>query len=141
MLRFFKAISSQDAFALLMDLEHVKLGLFFGPAENGLKNVRDIIHKIDRVVPANNEIPRLKAGFWLFLCRLDGAWQHLWNGCLCHNGKLEEEDTVVEPAGEELICHPPATPAKSGCWYRQLAWPGHKKSEDSGVQFVELVLL
>jgi hypothetical protein len=141
MLRFLKAFALQDAFALLVDLEHVKLGLFPGPTENGLKNVRDIIHEIDRVVPAKNEIPGLKAGFWLFLCRLDGAWQHLWNGGLCHKGKLKEDGAVVEPAGKELNCYPCANPPKSGCWYRQFGRVGHKKSEDWGVQFVELVLL
>jgi hypothetical protein len=141
MLRFLEAFSSQDAFALLMNLEHMKLGLFPGPPENGLEDVSDIIHKIDRIVPANNEIPGLEAGFWLFLCCLDGAWQQLWNGCLCHKRTLKEETLLVEPSGADLNCGPRANPANLACGYRHRTCSVTKKSEHSGVQFVEVVLL
>ena len=118
MLRFLEALTSQDAFALLVNLEHMKFGFFPGPPENGLKDVGDIIHEINRIIPAHNEIAGLQAGFWLFLCRFDGARQQLWDGCFCHKRKLREATAVVEPAHEELNCDPAANATNSGCNYR-----------------------
>ena len=97
MLRFLETLTGQDAFPLLVDLQHMKFGFFPGPSEHGLKHVGDIIHEIDRIIPTNNQVARLQSGFRLFLCDLDRTRQQFWNGCVCHKRKLKEESTVVEP--------------------------------------------
>jgi len=79
-LGFFKTFPGQYAFALFMNLEHMKIRLGFGPTEDFLKNVGDILHEIDRVVPANDKISGLQRGFWLFLWNLDCNCLNLWIG-------------------------------------------------------------
>lgn len=104
MLRFLETFPRQDALALFMNLQHMELRLLPRPPKNGLKNVRDIIHEIDRIIPANDQIPRLQAGFRLLFCLLDSAWQQLWNVGLCHPPKLKEARSLVESLGEEPDC-------------------------------------
>jgi len=104
MLCFFKAFTSQNTFALLVNLEHMKLGFFSRPSEDDLEYMGYVIHEVDGIIPTNDQISRLQAGLGLFLCRLDRAWQQLWNGGLCHKRKVKEEPALVEPRGEELNC-------------------------------------
>ena len=59
-LGFLHAFADQNAFAGIVHLEHVMLGLGFGPAKNLLKHVSDIIHGVDGVVPANDDITWLE---------------------------------------------------------------------------------
>src|SRR5581483_2324359 len=61
--RLLKALTGQDALALLMDLEHVKLGLLFGPPKDFLEYVCYVLHIINRIIPANNQVARLQFGF------------------------------------------------------------------------------
>ena len=63
MLRLLEALSYEDAFALLVDLEHMKLGLFARPTKHLLENVRDIPHLVDRIIPTDDQIPRLQIRF------------------------------------------------------------------------------
>jgi hypothetical protein len=147
MLRFFETLTSQDAFALLVDLEHMKFGFFSGPPKHGLKHMGDVIHEIDRVIPANNKITRLQARFGLFLCHFDRARQRLWNGCFCHNRKLKEESKVVElqqlglTDQKKLFAIRPQTRQNQSVIKGAKAWSVAKKSEHSGVHFVQAVLL
>jgi len=60
-----EALSDEDALALLMDLEHVKLGLFARPAKNLLENMRDIPHFINGIIPTDYQVPRLQIRFGL----------------------------------------------------------------------------
>ena len=114
MLRFLETFASQDALALLMNLEHMEFRLLPWPPKNRLKNVGDIIHEIDRIIPANDQIPRLKAGFRLRFCLLERAWQQLWNVGLCHRPRLEEATSLVESLGEKPDCSATAKRAESG---------------------------
>ena len=99
MLSFLHAFPGQHAFALFMNLQHVDLCLLAGPAKYFLKNVRDVIHKIDRVIPANYQIPRFKIGFPFFLDGLDDA--RLCGRCcsVSHAAKIEEVWRIVERGG------------------------------------------
>ena len=56
------ALADEDALALLMDFEHVFLRLRMVPAEHLLEDVGDVFHKIDGIIPANDQIARLQAG-------------------------------------------------------------------------------
>jgi len=147
MLRFFEALTGQDAFALLVHLEHMKFGFFSRPPKHGPKPVGEVIHKIDRVIPANNKITRLQARFGLFLCHFDRARQELWDGCFCHNRKLREERKVVELQQLELreqrsCLLSDRNPDKIRVFIKGAkAWSVAKKSEHSGVHFVQAVLL
>ena len=78
---FFETVADEDAFAVIVDLKHVKFGFLTGPAEDFLKDVGDVIHEVDGIVPANNEIARFVAvaGFLLRSLgwqdqRFDGRW-------------------------------------------------------------------
>ena len=147
MLRFFETLTSRDTFALLVNLEHMKFGFLFGPSEHDLKHVGHVIHEIDRVIPANNEETRFQARFGLFLCYLDRTRHQLWDRCFCHNRKLKEESGVVEPhrpelkRAENLIAIRPQTGQNQSVAKGTKAWPVAKKSEHSGVHFVQAVLL
>ena len=104
MLRFFKTFTSQNAFALLVNLKHVKFRFLFSPAENPLEDMGDVIHEVNGVIPANDQVPGFKPAFRLFFCRRSLAWQHLWDGSFGHKRKLEEEPALVEPLGKEPDC-------------------------------------
>jgi hypothetical protein len=115
MLRFLETFTGQDTLALFMNLEHVEFRLFPRPPENGLKDMGDIVHEIDRIVPANDEVARLQAGFRLLCSLWDSTWLQLWNGGLGHKRKLEEERGLVESLGEEPDCPTVSNPPDSGC--------------------------
>jgi 3-deoxy-7-phosphoheptulonate synthase len=55
MFRTFHAFAGEDTLALMMDLQHVPLGLGLGPAEHFPKHVRHVIHEVDRIVPADHQ--------------------------------------------------------------------------------------
>jgi hypothetical protein len=76
MLGFFKTVAEEDAFAGVVDLEHVETCFVVGPIENFLKDVGDEVHGVDGVVPANNEVSGLVkfGGFLLWPFR----WQDQW---------------------------------------------------------------
>ena len=58
MFGFIKTFADEDTLAGVMHLEHVLLGFRARPAENFLKNVRDVIHQIHGVIPTNNDVAR-----------------------------------------------------------------------------------
>ena len=79
MLRPFHALASEHAFALVVHLQHVKLSLLFRPAEDRLEHVRDVIHQIHRIIPANHQVARLQLApglglLFLFAVRQDGRF-------------------------------------------------------------------
>ena len=55
--------AGDHAFALLVDLQHVKFSFLPIPAKNNLEDVRDVGHQIDRVVPTNHQPSRFEIGF------------------------------------------------------------------------------
>jgi len=83
MFGFLHAFTCQHAFALLMDLQHVKLRLFSVPAKDLLKDMRDVIHEIYGVIPANNQVTRFQIGYVLLF--RGSIRNHLRNGNLTHN--------------------------------------------------------
>src|ERR1041385_8892117 len=52
-------LAREDAFAIVMHFEHTFLGKLAGPAENFLKHMRHVQHRVDRVIPTNYEVTRL----------------------------------------------------------------------------------
>src|SRR5947209_2603716 len=96
MLGFLHALARQHAFALFVDLEHVKLRLFSCPAEDLLKDVRHIIHIVHRVIPANDQVTRLKLGVSFFLRFLNRAGYGFRYSSLNHNPRLEDKLELVE---------------------------------------------
>ena len=96
MLGLFHALTRQNALALLVYLKHVKLRLFPRPPENLLKDVRDIIHEIHRVIPAYNQKPRLQSRFRLFFNSRNYSRTNFRSGSFDHMRKLEEDLRLVE---------------------------------------------
>ena len=94
MLGLFHAFPHQNALALLVDLEHMKLRLFSGPSENLLKDMRDIIHEIHWVVPANHKVTRLQPRFRLFF-GFYGCSGPDFRSSFDHMRKLEETAALV----------------------------------------------
>ncbi len=66
MLGFFKAVADEDAFAGIVNLEHVEMGFVVRPTENFLEDMRDEFHGVDGIVPANDEVTSF-VGFAGFL--------------------------------------------------------------------------
>jgi hypothetical protein len=88
MLGFLERFAGEHAFALLMNLEHVELRFLFCPAENHLEDVGDVIHQVDRIIPANHLVARLELVLWLGLFLLNGLGQN--RTCISHLGKIGE---------------------------------------------------
>ena len=66
MLGFFKAVADEDAFAGVVDLEHMEMGFVVRPAKNFLEDVSDEVHGVDGIIPANDEVTRfMKLGGFL----------------------------------------------------------------------------
>jgi hypothetical protein len=71
----------------------------------------------------------------------------LWDRCFCHNRKLREESGVVEPPRPELkraknlIAIRLQTRQNQSVSKGTKTWSVAKKSEHSGVHFVQAVLL
>src|ERR1051325_10408976 len=63
MLCLFQTFTHQHAFAGGVDLHHMVFGFRLWPMENLLKNVRHVIHQVHWIVPANDEVTRLKCFF------------------------------------------------------------------------------
>ncbi len=82
MFRAFFRVFGQDAFPVFMHFKHVTLGFLFIPSENLLENVGDIIHEVDRVIPANHHIAGL-AGITGF-CVLDRVGNGMGVRCRLH---------------------------------------------------------
>jgi len=95
-LRFFQTFARQDTFALFMDLKHMEFRLFFGPAKDRLKDMGYVIHEVNGIIPANDQVSGFQPGFWLLLCLENSAWKQLWDGCICHKRKVKEDLAVVE---------------------------------------------
>src|SRR4029077_12634135 len=55
-------------------------------------------HKIDRVIPADDQVTRLESGPGLLLGHLHGAGQQFRSGRLRHKRKIREVEPVVESA-------------------------------------------
>ena len=87
-LSFFHALALEDAFALFVDLQHVELGFFPGPAKNHLEDVGYVIHVVDGIVPADDEIAGLQTGFRFFFGCLDCARDYFGRGGLSHGRKI-----------------------------------------------------
>ena len=68
MFSLFEAVSDKDAFAVIVNLEHVVFGLLARPAENLLEDMCDKVHRVDRIVPANNQVTSFVsfAGFFFW---------------------------------------------------------------------------
>ena len=84
------------AFALIVDLHHVNLGFLPLPAEDDLKHMRHVVHEIDRIVPANDEVARFEVGARIgFLVPADGGpdFRCCRGG---HGGKIKRPVTPVE---------------------------------------------
>ena len=62
-LSFFHALASQNAFALLMNLQHVEFGFLLRPTEHLLKDVGDVSHQIHWVIPANDQVTGFQSRF------------------------------------------------------------------------------
>ena len=73
MLGFFQAVPNENAFPIIVNLQHVVFGFLVGPAENLLEHVRDVFLRIDRIVPANNDVARFVSFAGIFLRSL--GWQ------------------------------------------------------------------
>ena len=87
--RFFQAFARQNALAVSVNLQHVFFGLLPVPAKYDLENMRHVVHVIDRVIPADYQIPRLQrvlcVGFGLlFSCR-----QNDWLNRFRHTCNIE----------------------------------------------------
>ena len=76
MFGLFKAVADQDAFAGIVDLEHMEMGFVVRPAKNFLEDMGHEIHGVDGIIPANNEVTRFVkfGGFLLWPFR----WQDQW---------------------------------------------------------------
>ena len=98
-LRLFHAFARQHAFALVMDLQHVDLGLLSLPAEDDLKHMRHIVHEVDGVVPANDEVARFEVGARIgFLVPVNAGPD--FRGCRGgHGGKIKRPGASVEGTG------------------------------------------
>jgi hypothetical protein len=88
MLGFFHAITLEDAFALFVNLQHVELGLFAGPAENNPEDVSNVIHVVDRIIPTNDQIARFQTGLRFFFCCLNCARGYFGRGGPSHGRKI-----------------------------------------------------
>ena len=105
-LRLFHALARQHAFALVVDLQHVDLGLLPLPAEDDLKHMRHVVHQVDRVVPANDPITRFEVRPRIgFLVPVD-AGPDFRNRRGRHDRKIKRPDATVESAGDGLRAHP-----------------------------------
>src|SRR5439155_14816405 len=103
MLRFFHALTSQHALALLVHLEHVKLRLLFGPPKNLSKDMRDVIHEVDRVVPANNQVTGFQVRFRLVLGCFNRSGPYFRSHSFDHGRKLKDEAAVVESVIKVMV--------------------------------------
>jgi hypothetical protein len=101
-LRLFHDLARQRAFALIVDLHHVNLGLLPLPAEDDLKHMRYVVHQVDRVVPANDPITRFEVRPRIgFLAPVDAGPD--FRDCRGrHNRKIKRLGTTVEGAGGGL---------------------------------------
>lgn len=95
-LGFFQAFAGEDAFALVMDLEHVIFGFLLLPAKNHLEDVRHVLHEIYRIIPANNQVTRIEAGLWVRFFRCLEVGQNFRRRSFCHEGKIEEERRIFQ---------------------------------------------
>src|SRR5437870_10789730 len=81
----------------------MELRLLPRPAEYHLEYVRDVSHKVHRVVPANNQVARLQAGPGLVFGYLNRSGPHLGCRGLNHKRKIKEERLIVERGGPSGI--------------------------------------
>ena len=101
MFGFFQTLAHQDTLALLVDLEHMELSLFARPAEHFLENVGDVIHEIDRVIPAHDKETGLELRFLLVGLLLDSSRQQFRRSCFRHMRTLKDSLRIVERTGTE----------------------------------------
>src|SRR6185369_4626492 len=86
----------QDAFAQLMDLEHVELGFLARPAEDSPEDVGDVIHIVDGVIPADDQVAGLQLGSRVGGLLLDGPGNGFWCSGFRHVSTLRDAGWVVE---------------------------------------------
>ena len=103
MLGLFHAFTGQNAFALLVDLEHVKLRFLSGPTKNLLEDMGDVIHVIDRIIPTNYQKPRLQPGTRFILGFLSDIRPYLRCCCFDHSRKIKEKGVLVESRQHLLL--------------------------------------
>jgi len=99
---FLEAFPRQNTFALFVNLEHVKLGLFSIPAKHLLENVGDVMHIIDGIVPADDQVPRFKARFGLLLRFFYDTRSNFWCGSLHHRRRIKAGRAVVQRPRDTL---------------------------------------
>lgn len=99
MLRLFHTGSREDALPLLVHLQHVEFRFLLCPPKYLLEHMRDVVHVIHRIIPADHQITRLQLrpglAFHLYLrTRQDfGCYR------FGHKRNLKEGQALVE---EEL---------------------------------------
>src|SRR5437867_3577255 len=103
MFGFLHALTRQNALSLLVDLEHVKLRFLARPTKDLLENVSDVIHVVDRVIPADDQKARFQCGLRIVLGFLDRSGQQFRRGGLNHDGKLKDQTPFVEEGPESIM--------------------------------------
>jgi len=101
MLRFLKALARQNAFALFMNLKHMKFRFLARPSKNPLEHVSNVIHVIDWVIPADHQITGLKLRFFISFLFLDSSGLQFRGGCLRHTRKVRDRQSLVECVGSQ----------------------------------------
>ena len=91
MFRLFETLADEDTFADVMDLLHVELRFWPLPGEDGLENVRDIVHEVHRIIPTYDQVTRLFLGLLLRLFVPVDIRNHFRHCCLSHPGKLGQK--------------------------------------------------
>ena len=88
------ALARQHALAVIVHLQHVELRLRLRPAEDDLKHMRDVVHQVHRVVPANHQEARLQFALWIGLVFFANIRQRRRFNRLSHAGKIFENGPV-----------------------------------------------
>lgn len=73
-----QGVADQHTLSLLVYLHHVQLGLLPVPAKHRLKNMRDVIHQIHRIIPTNDQV----TGFQCLPVRRFLFLLNPWQRCL-----------------------------------------------------------
>ena len=77
MLRLFKALAHENALTLLMNFQHMPMGALLAPPEYFLKNVRHVVHEIDRIIPTDHQVGIFQFQGNAWGRRGAGPWKHL----------------------------------------------------------------
>jgi len=125
MLSFLHAVARENAFSLFVNLQHVELGLFSGPSKNLLEHMRNVLHVIHRVVPADDQVARLQLGLRPSFCLFNCAGLNFRGDARRHIAKLKQRRIIVEagPGDPEVL---PVVSVQAPDWGSGLAKGGHE---------------